>query len=112
MTARCCQSWSFVGAKMQVKVSIGSCARWVTFAWRLMPSMLRVCAHGLSCRTAEARGNSTVAVLGQVADVPARAVHRPGVDVLVSMQRRGCLALGEGVEGLEDELSTQVVSSS
>ena len=25
MTARCCQSWSFVGAKMQVKVSIGSC---------------------------------------------------------------------------------------
>ena len=33
---------------------------------------------------------STVAVLGMVADVPARAVHRPGVDVLVSMQRRGC----------------------
>ena len=36
-------SRSFVGAKMQVKVSIGSCAilgekietRWVTFAWRL-----------------------------------------------------------------------------
>ena len=36
-------SRSFVGAKMQVKVSIGPCAilgenieaRWVTFAWRL-----------------------------------------------------------------------------
>ena len=33
---------------------------------------------------------STVAVLGRVADVPARAVHRPGVDVPVFMQRRGC----------------------
>ena len=36
-------SWSLVGAKMQVKVGIGSCAilgenietSWVTFAWRL-----------------------------------------------------------------------------
>ena len=74
------------------------------------------------CRTAEARGDSTGAVLGQgclharcvqtvlgpdvqktvvfhscsldnVADVSARAVHRPGVDVPVFMQRPS-LALG------------------
>ena len=56
------------------KVSIGSCAilaenietSWVTFAWRLVLSMLRVSVRGLSCRTAEARGDSTGAVLGLV----------------------------------------------
>ena len=78
-------SWSLVEAKMQVKVSIGSCAilgenietSWVTFAWRLALSMLRFSVRGLSCRvtlrlrtcpllysTAEARGDSTGAVLG------------------------------------------------
>ena len=114
--------------------------RWVTFAWRLALSTLRVSVLGLLCRTAEARGDSTGAVLGlvaicpflfpllkpveipqvqfldevvfmpvacrqfwgpdvqktvvfhscslgNVADVPARAVHRR-VDVPVLMQRR------------------------
>ena len=50
--------------------------RWVTYAWRSEPSMLGVCARGLSCRTAEARGIPTGAVLGQVVDVHALAVHR------------------------------------
>ena len=43
-------------------------ATWVTFAWRLAPSMLRVSVRGLSCRTAKARGDSTGAVLGQGTD--------------------------------------------
>ena len=42
---------------------------------------------------------STVAVLDKVADVPARAVHRPGVDVPVSMQRRR-LALGGATDSV------------
>ena len=63
-------SWSFVGATMQIKVSIGSCVRWVTFAWRLALFTLRVSVRGLSCRTAEACGNSTGAVLGLVATCP------------------------------------------
>ena len=71
-------SWSFAEAKMQVKVSIGSCAilgenmetSWVTFAWCLALSMLRVSVRGLSCRTAEASGDSTGAVLGLVASCP------------------------------------------
>ena len=33
--------------------------------WRLALSMLRVSVRGLSCRTPEARGDSTGAVLGQ-----------------------------------------------
>ena len=78
-------SWSLVVAKMQVKVSIGSFAilgeiiemSWVMSVWRLALSMLRVSVRGLPCRvtlrlrtcpllysTAEARGNSTGAVLG------------------------------------------------
>ena len=56
------------------KVSIGSCAivgenietSWVTFAWRLALRMLRVSVRGLLCRTAEARGGSTGAVLGHL----------------------------------------------
>ena len=40
-------------------------ARWVTFAWRLTLSTLRVSVRGLAYRTAEARGDSTGAVLGQ-----------------------------------------------
>ena len=42
---------------------------------------------------------STVAVLDKVADVPARAVHRPGVDVPVFMQRRS-LALGGATDSV------------
>ena len=42
---------------------------------------------------------STVAVLDKVADVPARAVHRPGVDVPVFMQRRR-LALGGATDSV------------
>ena len=38
--------------------------RWVSFAWRLVLSMLRVSVRWLSCRTVEARGDSTGAVLG------------------------------------------------
>ena len=40
-------------------------ASWATFAWRLTLSVLRVSVLGLACRTAEARGDSTGAVLGQ-----------------------------------------------
>ena len=55
------------------KVSIESCGilgkyietSLVTFVWRLALRMLRVSVRGLSCRTAEARGVSTGAVLGQ-----------------------------------------------
>ena len=61
-------SWSFVGAMMQIKVSIGLYVRWVTFAWCLALFTLRVSVRGLSCRTAEARGDSTGAVLGQGTD--------------------------------------------
>ena len=42
---------------------------------------------------------SRVAVLDKVADVPARAVHRPGVDVPVFMQRRR-LALGGATDSV------------
>ena len=42
---------------------------------------------------------STVAVLDKVADVPARAVHRQGVDVPAVMQRRR-LALGGATESV------------
>ena len=67
-----CMSWSV----WLVHYSWGEyCYGWVTIAWRMALSMLRVCARGLSCRTAEARGDSTGAVLGQVVDVHARAVH-------------------------------------
>ena len=56
------------------KVCIGSCAilpenietSWVMSVWRLALSMLRVSVRGLSCRTPEARGDSTGAVLGHL----------------------------------------------
>ena len=62
--------WSFVGATLQIKVSIGSCVRWVTFEWRLALFTLRVSVLGLSCTTSEARGDSTGAILGLVATCP------------------------------------------
>ena len=40
--------------------------RWVTSLWLLALSVLRVNVRGLSCRTPDARANSTGAVLGQV----------------------------------------------
>ena len=43
---------------------------WVTFAWRMALSMLRVSVRGLSWRTASARGDSTGAVLGLMASCP------------------------------------------
>ena len=51
-------------------VSIGLCVRWVEFAWRLALFTLRVSVLGPSCRTAEARGDSTCAVLGLVVTCP------------------------------------------
>ena len=80
-------SRSFVGAKMQVKVSIGSCARWVTFAWRLALSMLRVSVRGLSCRVTLRLGDSrdpTVAARffsDQVVDIPVVSTTGAGVEV-------------------------------
>ena len=79
-------SRSLVGAMMQVKVGIGSCAicgenietSWVTFAWRfgalnvesqcswaVVQVTLRLRTRCCAQDTAEARGDATGAVLGQ-----------------------------------------------
>ena len=58
-----------------------------------------VVTTGLGVQSCRKMLFSTVAVFGKVADVPARAVHRHGVDVPVSMQRRR-LALGGATDSV------------
>ena len=73
LSCRTPEAVEFPQVQFSDKASIGLCAipgvnietSWVMSVWLLALSVLRVNVRGLSCRTPEARGDSTGAVLGR-----------------------------------------------